>query len=224
MGQRDDKTALYDAFASLGQALASGRRVEILDVLANGERNVARLARELNLTVPNVSQHLQILRRAGLVAVKRDGTFVRYRLASPDVHAFLGALRSLAADRVAEVDRLATAYFRHRDELEPVTRKELSRRLGRADDIVVLDVRPEEEYRAGHVPRAISIPVSEIRRRLSEIPRDRDVVAYCRGPFCAFAHDAVRELRRAGIQARRLEDGLPEWAAAGLPLAEGAAS
>lgn len=221
MGEHEAKEALFDAFARVGKALSSGRRVEILDVLANGERSVEALGHELHLSVANVSQHLQVLRRAGLVDARRDGTYVYYRLAAPEVFEFLRALRSLAAQRVAEVERLARAYLGARDTLEPVTREELHRRLREGEGVLVLDVRPVEEFTAGHVPGAVSIPVTELRRRLLQIPEDREIVAYCRGPFCAFAHEAVSVLRKKGYRARRLEDGLPEWAAAGYPVTQG---
>jgi rhodanese-related sulfurtransferase len=193
----------------------------LLDVLANGERAVEALAGEVGLSVANASQHLQVLRRAGLVATRREGTSVHYRLASPEVFELWRALRTLAAARLAEVERLAAAYLGARDELEPVTRQELARRLQNGDSLVVLDLRPAAEHAAGHLPGAVSIPVGELRRRLAELPRDREIVAYCRGPYCAFAHDAVAVLREAGFSARRLEDGLPEWQAAGLAVARG---
>jgi rhodanese-related sulfurtransferase/DNA-binding MarR family transcriptional regulator len=218
MANRAAKTALFDEFARVGKALASGRRMELLDVLANGERTVEVLAGEGGLSVANASQHLQVLRRAGLVATRREGTSVHYRLAGPEVFELWRALRTLAASRLAEVERLAAAYLGARNELEPVTRQELARRLQQGEELVVLDVRPAEEYAAGHLPGAVSIPISELRRRLAELPRDREIVAYCRGPFCAFAHDAVQVLADAGLTARRLEDGLPEWQAAGLPV------
>ena len=218
MANRAAKTALFDEFARVGKALASGRRMELLDVLANGERTVEVLAGEGGLSVANASQHLQILRRAGLVATRREGTSVHYRLAGPEVFELWRALRTLAASRLAEVERLAATYLGARNELEPVTRQELARRLQQGEELVVLDVRPAEEYAAGHLPGAVSIPISELRRRLAELPRDREIVAYCRGPFCAFAHDAVQVLADAGLTARRLEDGLPEWQAAGLPV------
>jgi rhodanese-related sulfurtransferase/DNA-binding MarR family transcriptional regulator len=218
MGDRAAKTALFDEFARAAKALASGRRIELLDVLANGERTVEALAGEVGLTVANTSQHLQILRQAGLVSSRREGTSVHYRLASPEVFELWRTLRTLAASRLAEVERLAAAYLGSRDELEPVTREELARRLQDGDNLVVLDVRPAAEYAAGHLPGAVSIPVGELRRRLAELPADREVVAYCRGPYCAFAHEAVVLLREAGVSARRLEDGLPEWQAAGLAV------
>ena len=218
MADRAAKTALFDEFARAGKALASGRRIELLDVLANGERTVEALAGEVGLSVANTSQHLQVLRQAGLVAGRRQGTSVHYRLAGPEVFELWRALRTAAAGRLAEVERLAAAYLGDRDELEPVTREELARRLQDGDDLVVLDVRPVGEYAAGHLPEAVSIPVGELRRRLAEMPRDREIVAYCRGPYCAFAHEAVTLLREEGLSARRLEDGLPEWKAAGLAV------
>ena len=218
MADRAAKQALFDEFARVGKALASGRRIELLDVLANGERTVEGLARQSGLSVANASQHLQVLRQAGLVATRRDGTSVHYRLATSEVFELWRALRTLASSRLAEVERLAAAYLGARDQLEPVTRQELARRLADGEELVVLDVRPAEEHAGGHLPGAVSIPVAELRRRLAELPRDREIVAYCRGPFCAFAHEAVAVLTDAGLTARRLEDGLPEWAAAGLPV------
>ena len=219
MADRAAKTALFDAFARAAKALASGRRIELLDVLANGERSVEALAGEVGLSTANTSQHLQILRQAGLVASRREGTSILYRLAGPEVFELWRTLRTMAASRLAEVERLAATYLGARDELEPVTREELARRLQDGDDLVVLDVRPAAEYAAGHLPGAVSIPVAELRRRLAELPADREIVAYCRGPYCAFAHEAVAVLREAGVPARRLEDGLPEWEAAGLAVA-----
>jgi rhodanese-related sulfurtransferase/DNA-binding transcriptional ArsR family regulator len=218
MGDRAAKTALFDAFARVAKALASGRRIELVDVLANGERTVEALAGEVGLSVANTSQHLQILRQAGLVGSRRQGTSVHYRLAGPEVFELWRTLRTLAASRRAEVERLAVAYLGGRDDLEPVTREELARRLEDGDDLVVLDVRPAAEYAAGHLPGAVSIPVGELRRRLADLPADREVVAYCRGPYCAFAHEAVELLRDEGFAARQLEDGLPEWQAARLAV------
>jgi rhodanese-related sulfurtransferase/DNA-binding MarR family transcriptional regulator len=218
MGDRAAKTALFDEFARVAKALASGRRIELLDVLANGERTVEALAGEVGLSVANTSQHLQILRQAGLVGSRRQGTLIHYRLAGPEVFELWRTLRTLAASRLAEVERLAVAYLGGRDDLEPVTREELARRLEDGDDLVVLDVRPAAEYAAGHLPGAVSIPVGELRRRLAELPADREIVAYCRGPYCAFAHEAVELLRDEGFAARRLEDGLPEWQAARLAV------
>jgi rhodanese-related sulfurtransferase len=218
MGDRAAKTALFDEFARAAKALASGRRIELLDVLANGERTVEALAGEVGLTVANTSQHLQILRQAGLVSSRREGTSIHYRLAAPEVFELWRTLRTLAASRLAEVERLAAAYLGSRDELQPVTREELTRRLQDGDNLVVLDVRPAAEYAASHLPGAVSIPFAELRWRLAELPGDREIVAYCRGPYCAFAHEAVSVLRDEGFAARRLEDGLPEWQAAGLAV------
>jgi len=218
MTDRAAKTALFDEFARAAKALASGRRMELLDVLANGERTVEALASEVGLSVANTSQHLQVLRQAGLVATRRQGTSIHSRLAGPEVFELWRALRTLARSRLAEVERLAAAYLGARDELEPVTRDELARRLQDGDNLVVLDVRPAVEHAAGHLPGAVSVPVSELRRRLAELPRDREIVAYCRGPYCAFAHEAVAVLREEGFSAWRLEDGLPEWQAAGLAV------
>jgi rhodanese-related sulfurtransferase len=202
----------------MGKGLASGRRIEMLDVLANGERAVEGLAEQVGLSLANTSRHLQILREAGLVSSRRDGTSVLYRLAAPEVYEFWASLRSLAGKRLAEVDRLVEAYIGSRNGLEPIGREELSRRLSSGEELVVLDVRPVEEFAAGHLPGAVSIPLAELERRLEQLPKDREVVAYCRGPFCAFAPEAVAVLRRRGYQATQLEDGLPEWAAAGLPV------
>jgi rhodanese-related sulfurtransferase len=215
------ETELFDQFARVGSALASGRRIEMLDVLANGERSVEILAGEVQLSVANTSRHLQVLKEAGLVVTRRAGTSIFYRLATTDVYGLCASLRSLAANRLAEVERLVAAYVGSRDELEPVTRQDLRRRLAAGEDLLILDVRPRDEFRAGHLPGAISVPVDELRRRLDQLPRDRQIVAYCRGPYCAFAPEALALLRGQGIEARRLEDGLPEWAAAGLPTEVG---
>jgi rhodanese-related sulfurtransferase/predicted transcriptional regulator len=221
MADRAAKTALFDAFAHVGKALASGRRIELLDVLANGERTVEELARQTGLSLANTSQHLGVLRQAGLVATHREGTFIAYRLAAPEVFELCSALRTVAAVQLAEVERLAEAYRGERNELEAVTRQELARRLADREPLVVLDVRPPAEHAAAHLPGAVSIPLEELRRRLAELPQDQEIVAYCRGPYCAFSHEAVRLLRSEGFTARRLEDGLPEWVAAGLPVGHG---
>ena len=221
-GGRTAKTALFDEFARLGQALGNGRRLEILDVLANGERTVDGLASETGLSVANSSQHLQVLRAAGLVRRRREGTRIFYQLSDPIVFELWRNLRSVAAQRQVEVGQLANAYLGARDNLEPVTRADLLRRLKRKEDLVILDVRPAEEYAAGHLPTAVSVPLAELRRRLRELPREKEIVAYCRGPYCAFAHKAIRVLQQAGFKARRLEEGLPEWKAAGLPVVAGA--
>lgn len=217
MADRVAKDALFDGFAEVARALASGRRAEIVDVLAQGERSVEDLAEEIGQSVANTSHHLRALTRAGLLTSRREGTRIFYRLANERVTSFWGALRDIAADRVAGFERLAEAYLGDRSELEAISRAELSRRLRRGD-VVVLDVRPGSEYDAGHIAGARSIPVRELRRHLREIPKEKDVVAYCRGPYCVYADDAVRELNRRGFRARRLEDGFPEWHQAGLPV------
>lgn len=217
MADREAKRALFDELARLGKAVASGRRVEVLDILANGPRSVERLAEHLGLSVANTSQHLQVLRRCGLVASRREGTSVIYRLAAPEVFTFLQALRGAASARLSDVERLAEAYLGDEDPEPPLTRSELAAHL-RKDDVVVVDVRPREEYAAGHLPGAISIPIDELPKALRRLPKGKEIVAYCRGPYCAYSHTAVALLRRRGYRARRLEDGLPEWAAEERPL------
>jgi rhodanese-related sulfurtransferase/DNA-binding transcriptional ArsR family regulator len=218
MGERAAKDALYDGFALVGKALGSGRRAELVDVLAQGERSVEDLAGEIGQSVANTSQHLQQLLRAGLVTTRRDGTRVFYALAGEGVRDLWQALRGVAAEHVAELDRLAEAYLGDRATLESMSQAELRDRL-RAGDVVVLDVRPAPEFAAGHIAGARSLPIADLARRLRDLPKDREVVAYCRGPYCVYADDAVRLLHRRGYQARRLEDGYPEWARAGLPTA-----
>jgi rhodanese-related sulfurtransferase len=211
---------LFDGFAEVAKALASGRRAEIVDLLAQGERSVEDVAGEIEQSTANTSHHLRALARAGLLATRRDGTHIYYRLASERVGELWAALRDVAAEHVAGLDRLSAAYLGDRRGLEAVTRHELAARL-RGGDVVVLDVRPRAEFDAGHIRGARSVPVADLRRRLRELPADTEVVAYCRGPYCIYADDAVRELRRRGRQARRLEDGFPEWKRAGLPVEAG---
>src|ERR1700716_2821460 len=218
MPDRAIKTELFDEFARAAQALASGRRVEIVDVLANGERSVEELSRQVSMSVANTSRHLQILKEAGLVAATRNGTRVQYRLASPGVYRFWVALRSLAAERLPGVKGLVEAYLGSREGLDAISADELLARLRAGEPLVMVDVRPTAEYRAGHVAGAVSIPIDELEQRLLELPRDREIVAYCRGPYCAFAPEAVRILREHGYAARYLTDGLPEWEAAGKSI------
>lgn len=220
MPDRAVKEALFDEFARVAKALSSGRRAEIVDVLANGERSVESLAKELDLTVANASQHLQILRRAGLVTGRRDGTFIYYGLAAPEVVTFWRSLQDIAGHRVSDVQRLARAYLGDHDGLEAITKDELKRRL-RNKDVLVLDVRPPEEFDAGHIPGAVSMPVGELKRRLRELPKDQEIVAYCRGQYCSFAPEAVRLLASKGYDAKLLREGLPDWASAGLPIERG---
>ena len=215
--KRAFKDQLYEQFARLGKALANGRRLELLDVLAQGERGVEELAAETALSVANASQHLQILRAAGLVTSRRAGVSVRYQLADEHVVRAWLAVRELGEARLAEVERLVATYLRERQALEPIDVAELRQRLA-DNSVVLLDVRPDLEHQAGHIPGARSIPITELVARLAEIPRDRDIVAYCRGPYCVFADEAVRELRQRGYRAWRLAVGLPEWRAAGLPV------
>src|SRR5256885_14026528 len=218
MSDRALKTELFDQFARVAQAMASGRRVEIVDVLANGERSVEELSHQVAMSVANTSRHLQVLKDSGLVAATRDGTRVRYRLASPVVYRFWVALRSLATERLPGVQGLVEAYLGSREGLEAISGDELLARLKAGEPLIVVDVRPAAEYEAAHVAGAVSIPLAELEQRLRELPREREVVAYCRGPYCAFAPEAVRTLREHGYAARYLTDGLPEWADSGNAL------
>ena len=216
MAERIDKDALFDGLVTVAKALANGRRAEIVDVLAQGERSVEEVATEIGQSVANTSQHLQLLLRAGLVRTRRDGTRIYYALTTDQVAQLWALMRDVSAEHVAKIDRLAVAYLGDRSQLEVMSRAELKRRLGH--DVVVLDVRPAVEYGAGHIAGALSVPIDELQRRLRELPDDTDVVAYCRGPFCVYADDAVRALSRRGFRAARLEDGFPEWARARLPV------
>lgn len=217
MTDRAAKEALFDGFATIGKALSNGRRAEIVDVLANGERSVDSLATEIRQSVANTSQHLQILKHAGLVATRREGTRVFYGLAAPEVATFWRAMQEVALRSLGEVERLADDYLGPLD-TEALTKEDLWRRLQTSARIVVLDVRPQDEYRAGHIPKARSIPLSELKQRLDELPRTTEIVAYCRGPLCAMAPEAARLLREKGFRVKRLEEGIPEWIAAGLPV------
>ncbi|MBI4408467.1 MAG: metalloregulator ArsR/SmtB family transcription factor [Gemmatimonadetes bacterium] len=215
------KRALVQQFARIGKAVASPARLELLDLLAQGEKTVATLSRQANLTVKNASAHLRELRSASLVATRRSGPYVYYRLADPEVHTFLRSLQELAHKRLAEARQLIRDYFEAPQVLEPVRLEELLARL-RGGEVTVLDVRPEEEYGAGHIPGALSIPLGQLERRLGELPPDRDVVAYCRGPYCVLALEAVEILRAGGLHARRLAEGLPDWRRRGYTVAAGA--
>ena len=211
---------LHEQFARIGKALGSARRVELLDLLCQGERSVEALARTASMTVTNTSQHLHVLRAARLVEARKEGTKVIYRVAGEDVCRFFFALRELAGARLAEVEQIVRRYMEGGGGLEQVTRAELLARVKR-DDVVVLDVRPPEEFAAGHIPGAVSVPLDQLEQRLGSLPRDAEIVAYCRGPYCLLAPRAVELLRERGFRARRLEDGLPEWRLAGLPVAVG---
>jgi rhodanese-related sulfurtransferase len=211
---RTEKDALFEAIALMGKAFASPRRLELLDLLAQAPRTVDELAQASELSIANTSQHLQALHAAGMVTRAREGTSVRYALAGHEALTVWLALRDASVARLAEVERAAREYLG--EDVEAVGRDELIERLRRRD-VVLVDVRPGEEYAAGHIEGARSIPLDELRERLAELPADREVVAYCRGPFCAYAHEAVRQLRAAGRTARRLEGGWPEWRLAGKP-------
>jgi rhodanese-related sulfurtransferase len=220
MRARDFKDAVFDQFARIAAAFASPKRIELIDLLAQGERHVEALAGEANLTVANTSQHLQTLKAASLVATRKTGLQVFYRLADPMVLEGYRAVQQLAKARLAEMGRLVNDYFSNADGLEPVESAELLRRA-RSRDVVVIDVRPPEEYAAGHIAGALSIPLGLLEQRLRTLPRNKRIVAYCRGPYCVLAAEAVRRLRAHGRKAVRLKDGFPEWRDAGLPVGAG---
>jgi rhodanese-related sulfurtransferase len=220
MGDRQRKAELYEQFARVGKAMASPRRLELLDLLAQGERSVEDLAAEAGLGLSSCSAHLQVLHHARLVSTRKQGTRVFYSLGSEDVARLYAGVRDTAASLLAEVAPARDAYLG--DDVEEVSRDELLRRAS-AGDVIVLDVRPAAEFAAGHIPGAVSIPIDQLGQRLAELPAGTEVVAYCRGPYCVFAHDAVRLLRAQGCPARRLTGGLPEWRLAGLPVVAGEA-
>jgi rhodanese-related sulfurtransferase len=214
---REFKDRLYEQFARVGKALSSPKRLEILDLLAQGERNVEEVSRETAVPVGSASQHLRVLRDARMVESRREGLFVYYRLADEGVFGVWRAVRELGARRLAEVDRVVETYLEDRDSLEAVDSSGLMERLV-SGDVVVLDVRPEEEYRAGHVSGAVSVPVEALEAALQTLPKDKEIVAYCRGPYCVFSDEAVKLLETRGYRASRLTEGFPEWRAAGLPV------
>jgi rhodanese-related sulfurtransferase/DNA-binding transcriptional ArsR family regulator len=216
VGDRDRKTALFDQFARVGKALASGKRLELLDLLAQGERDVASLAEAAGLGMTSTSAHLQILRQANLVTTRREGTRVLYRLAGRDVAELYARLRDVAQSQLPDVEAARVAYLGGEGGL-PVTREQLQR-LAKRRNVTVLDVRPRDEYAAGHIPGAVSIPLDELADRLSELPDDSHIIAYCRGAYCVLAHDAVRLLTARGRKAQRLGDGMLEWRLADLPV------
>ncbi len=217
MSSENPKRMLFEQFAAVARTLGNGHRLELLELLAQGERSVERLADLSGLAIANASQHLQNLRRAGLVTTRREGKRIFYRLSDETVVSLLGSLRKVAERNLAEVERVVAGYFRERDALEPVTRPELIRRMRRGL-ATVIDVRPQEEFAAGHIPGAINVPLKDLARRLKELPSTKEVVAYCRGPYCVLSYEAVWALRHRGFKARRLEDGYPEWKMAGLPV------
>jgi rhodanese-related sulfurtransferase len=214
------KDRLYGQFARLGKALGNPYRLELLDLLAQSERTVESLAAETGATMANISQHLQILRNAGLVTARKEGLFVHYRIGDPAVSTLCASLRTVAERQDAELDRIVREHFGDRDEPEPVEMTELLRRA-RAGDVIVVDARPANEYAAGHIPGALSIPIDDLKQRLQRLPKSKPYVAYCRGPYCVYADQAVAQLRAAGRRARRLAVGLPEWKSAGLPVEVG---
>jgi rhodanese-related sulfurtransferase/DNA-binding transcriptional ArsR family regulator len=220
MSSRSPKLALFAEFAAVAKSLAHAHRLELLEQLAQGERSVEVLAERTGLSIANASQHLQQMRRAGIAAARRDGKFVFYKLADEAVLDFLAALRRIAERNVAEVDRVIRSYFNDRDGLEPVSREELLAK-SRAGAVTVLDVRPSDEFALGHLPGAVNIPLRELEARLAELDPAQEVVAYCRGAYCVMSYEVVAALRTRGFKARRLEDGLPEWRAAGLPVVVG---
>jgi rhodanese-related sulfurtransferase/DNA-binding HxlR family transcriptional regulator len=223
LGDRQAKDGLFDAFGEVAKALGNGRRAELVDVLAQGERHVDELAAEIGQSVANTSFHLRVLATAGLVTTRRDGTRIYYRLTSARVAELWSALRDVTAAHHEQLDKLAAAYLGDRDRLEQIGRSELAERLA-AGDVVVVDVRPAAEFAAGHISGAHSIPIDELAASIKNLPAGVEVVAYCRGPYCVFADDAVRLLRRRGRPARRLEDGFPEWQRADLPVDTAVAS
>ena len=220
LDKRAFKNQLYEQFARIGKALSSAHRLELLEVLAQGEHSVEVLAHETGMSVANASQHLQILRAAQLVEVRREGVYIYYYLADECVFALWQTMRQVGEARIAEIDPIVDTYLHDRNVLQPIGATELLQRLVKGN-VILLDVRPAEEYAAGHLPEALSIPVPELEARLSELPQDREIVAYCRGPYCVFADEAVTLLRTNGYHARRLEQGLPDWRALGLPVESG---
>ena len=214
------KREVFANLARVGTALSSPTRIEFLELLAQTERSVEQLATLTGTTVANTSQHLQKLRQAGLILGRKEGLYVFYRLAGDEVVEMLSAMSRVGEEYVAEVERIVRLYFASKDELEAIPAKELLDRA-RKGLVTVLDVRPPEEFAAGHVPGAINIPVHELEKRIKELPRRREVVAYCRGPYCLMSYDAVSVLRKKGLKARRLEAGMPEWRAAGMPVEKG---
>jgi DNA-binding transcriptional ArsR family regulator/rhodanese-related sulfurtransferase len=217
---RDFKDRLYGQLARIGKAVSSPYRLEILELLAQGERTVDSLATELGVSLANASQHLQALRQAALVESRKDGLFVHYRLVDPEVFELSKSIRTVAERRLADFERLVREHFGDRSDAEPVPMHELLKRA-RSKQVVILDTRPGSEYVAGHISGAISVPVDDLQRRLTELGKGKEYVAYCRGPYCIYADRAVEILRRNGRRARRLVEGFPEWRSAGLPIARG---
>ena len=222
MSRSNPKSTLFIQFAAVAKSLAHPHRLEILEQLAQGERSVEIVAGRTGLSVANTSQHLQQMRRAGIVAARREGKFILYTLADDAVLDLTSALRRVAERNVAEVEQVIRSYFGDRDSMEPVSREELLEK-SRAGAVTVLDVRPADEFALGHLPGAVNIPLRELEARLAQLDRGQEIVAYCRGPYCVLSYEAVAALRARGFKVRRLEDGLPEWRAAGLPVMTGSA-
>ena len=218
MSRPSPKQLIFSHFAAIAKALGNAHRLELLEQIAQGECSVEILARKTGLTLANASQHLQHLRRAGLVAVRRDGTFINYSLADNAALDVMAGLRRIAERNLAEVQLVVHGYFHERDSMEPISRKELVKRL-REGSVTVLDVRPADEFARGHVSGAANVPLKELSSRMAELDPAKEIIAYCRGAYCVFSFEAVAKLRSKGFKARRLEDGFPEWSAAGLPLA-----
>lgn len=217
MAEQQVKDRLFEEFARMGKAISSPKRLELLELIAQGEKPVERLAEQTGMGVKNTSAHLRQLRHARLVTTRKEGRHVHYRVADDRIVSFLRSFQGMARSRLAEVDQLVRLHYESPEDLEAVGPEELLRRI-RNQDVTVLDVRPEDEYRSGHLPTAISVPIEELERRIEELPRGREVVAYCRGPYCTYASEAVERLIELGFEARRMEEGLPDWRARGLPV------
>ena len=220
LAKRQFKNAIYEQFSRIGKAVSSAKRLELLDLLCQGARTVEALAEQAELSIANTSQHLQVLRAARLVEASKEGLYVTYRVADSAVGDFVRSIRVLAEKQLAEVEQISRRFFEAKRDLEPIDRDALVKRV-RKGEVVVLDVRPVEEYHAGHIPGALSMPIQELKRRLSELPKSKEIVAYCRGPYCVFSDQAVELLRAKGFQAVRLDEGILDWRARGLPVAIG---
>lgn len=220
MSSENQKRILYEQFARVGKTLSSGSRIELLEYLAQGEKSVEALAEVAGLSVANTSQHLQLMRHAGFVTARKKGQKVYYSLSGDMIIDLMATVRKVAEKKVAEAEQIINSYFRQKDTMEPVPAKELLKRV-KQGLVTILDVRPADEYQAGHIPEAINVPLKELEKKIKHLDSGREIVAYCRGPYCVLAYEAVELLRKKGFKARRLEDGFPEWKTAGLPVARG---